>query len=55
MGIVSHAGNKPRAADVTKDAEEEGWSFFNGVAGMRHKAAQSNNICCLEFAFYLDV
>ena len=38
-GLLPYAGNKPSAADVTKDAEEEGWSLFSGVAGMHCQAA----------------
>lgn len=30
------AGNKPGAADVSKDAEEEGWAFLSGIAGKLH-------------------
>ena len=36
--ILPFAGNRPSAADVSKDAEEEGWSLLGGVAGMPCKA-----------------
>lgn len=52
-----HAGNKPSAADVTKDAEEEGWSLINSVAGMQSKAAyiKGKNVLVLMHAALLNV